>query len=68
MVIQPACTAIRLDRHLYPSTPSAPLFWVTVTQAILLPKGRQGRPPLAKISPLLDKVASLKDEEECYLP
>lgn len=53
MVIRPACTAIGSDRHLYPFTPSAPLSWVTVTQATLLPKGRQGRPPLTKISPYL---------------
>lgn len=44
VVIQPACTGIRLDGHLHPSTP-APLPWVSATQATLLLKGGQGRPP-----------------------
>lgn len=72
MVIQLPCAAIRLDEHLRPSTPSALLSWVSVTQATLLPKRGQGKPPshwllLCKIVPLLDKVAFSKDEA-IYLP
>lgn len=67
MVIQLPRTAIGLDGHLRPSTPSVVLSWVSVTQATLLPRRGQGTPLshcplLCKIVPLLDKVASLKDE------
>lgn len=72
MVIRLLHTAIRLDEQLHPSSPSALLSWVSVTQATLLTKRGQGKPPshwplLCKIVPLLDKVASSKDEA-IYLP
>lgn len=65
MVIRLLHTAIRLDEQLHPSSPSALLSWVSVTQATLLTKRGQGKPPshwplLCKIVPLLDKVASSK--------